>query len=440
MERSWHRLYEIIMESNKRSQNNHIRIIAALVILLMIFADFASVPAYAQDEPEPDVISCIVVNDTRDMVLFEKDADKQVYPASTTKVLMALVVASSIESGSYSLDDTFAAYDGLYYDIPWDGSTENIQAGEVMTVRDYLHCALLSSANEACNALAAFDSGSTDEFVSKMNAKAKELGCENSHFADTHGIYRDDHYTTARDMYKIFRAVMDDPIAGSICSTLEYTVPETNKSDERELTNTNLLLHSDMPMYYEYAIGGKTGFTEEAGTCLVSAAEKDGDRLICIIMGADFTESEDGIYYPASFGEARGLYEWCYSEYGDQPVISSEDVINSLTVKNGKDAETVDIVPADDVFRYMKRSDAENYITYEVELDKNELRAPVKAGEKVGEITAVYNGEIIGTSKLTAASDIELSLSKLISGSILVRMVIVLVLLVLAVIVRKKIK
>lgn len=428
------------MISHNRSYNNFIRVITSLIIVLMLIVPASSITAYADDEPDPAVISAIVVNDTRDMVLFEKEPDKQIYPASTTKVLMALVVAESIENGDYSLDDTFAAYDELYSDIPWDGSTENIQAGEVMTVRDYLHCALLSSANEACNALAVNDSGSTDKFVSKMNEKAEELGCENSHFANPHGIYRDDHYTTARDMYKIFSAVMNDPIAGSICSTLEYIVPETNKSDERELTNTNLLLHSDMPFYYEYALAGKTGFTEEAGTCLVSAAEKDDDRLICIIMGADFIEGEDGRNYPGSFSEARNLYEWCYSEYDDQTIISTGQVIDSLTVNNGKDAESVDIIPEDDLFNYMKRSDAENYVTYEVELKKDELYAPVKAGDKVGEITAVYNGEILGRSKLIAASDVELSIGKLIRGSILVRIIIIIVLLILMVIVRKSMK
>ena len=411
-----------------------------LIITMMVLTPGASAMAFAQDDPEPDVISAIVVNDTRDVVLFEKDPDKQVYPASTTKVLMALVIGDSLAKGNYTMDDTFAAYDDLYFDIPWDGSTENIEPGEVMTVRDYLHCALLSSANEACNALAVFDSGSTDKFIAKMNDKAKELGCENSHFSDCHGIYHDDHYTTARDMYLIFKAVMEDPVISSIASTLEYKVPATNKSEERVLENTNMLLHSDSSLYYEYALAGKTGFTEEAGTCLVSAAEKDGDRLICIVMGADFIEGDDGRNYPGSFYESRNLYEWCYSEYDDQPIITTDSIIETLTVNNGKDAETVDIVPTEDIFRYMKRSDAENYVTYEITLKDNELYAPVKAGDKVGEITAVYNGEVIGASKLVTASDVELSIKKLIKGSIIARIIIILVLLILTVIVGKRLK
>ena len=423
-----------------RSNNNFIRIIAVLIVTIIVFAPMSFVTAFAQDEPEPDVISAIVVNDTRDMVLFEKEADKQIYPASTTKVLTALVVAESIENGDYSLDDTFAAYDDLYYDIPWDGSTANIEPGEVMTVRDFLHCALLSSANEACNSLAVFDSGSVGEFAEKMNEKASELGCESSHFANPHGIYREDHYTTARDMYRIFKAVMDDPIAGSICSTLEYKVPATNKSGERKLKNTNMLLNKDGSFYYEYALGGKTGFTEEAGTCLVSAAEKDGDRLICVVMGADFIAGDDGYNYPASFYESRNLYQWCYSEYDDQPIITTDSVIESLTVNNGKDAETVDIVPDEDTFKYMKRSEAEDHVTYEITLKKDELYAPVKAGDKVGEITAVYNGEVIGEADLITTSDVELSIKKLISGSIIARIIIILILLVLTVIVGKRLK
>ena len=105
-------------------------------------------------------------------------------------------------------------------------------------------------------------------------------------------------------MYLIFRAALEDPIVGSVVTTREYVVPETNMSEERELYNTNMLIQPDKPLYYEYALGGKTGYTDEGGSCLVSAAEKDGESLICIIMGADIEVYEERVV-PGSFIEAR---------------------------------------------------------------------------------------------------------------------------------------
>jgi D-alanyl-D-alanine carboxypeptidase (penicillin-binding protein 5/6) len=414
------------MTTFKRIKIQYIRVLTVLLVFLTVLSNFSSITVFAEEDYgyEADVISAIVVNETRDKVLYEKEADKQIYPASTTKVLMALVVASSIEEGAYSLDDTFAAYDELYFDIPWDGSTANIQPGEVMTVREFLYCALMVSANEACNALAVNDSGSVDAFVEKMNEKAAELGCENSHFSDTHGIYHDDHYTTARDMYRIFSAVMNDPILSEIITTPEYVVPENNKSEERELYNTNMLIDSEGPLYYEYALGGKTGYTEEAGCCLVSAAEKDGERLICIVMGADFADLEDGRRVPGSFVEAKELYEWCYSEYGDQPLIDPTQPVASLPVRYGKDVHSVDVIPKEGTYVYMRKSEAEKWVTYEVKFKKDTLNAPVRAGEKVGTIDAVYNGELIGSSKLIAAEDVKFSLGQMFKESTLMKLLV----------------
>lgn len=293
-----------------------------------------------------------------------------------------------------------------------------------MTVREFLYCALMVSANEACNALAVNDSGSVDAFVEKMNEKAAELGCENSHFSDTHGIYHDDHYTTAKDMYRIFSAVMNDPILSEIITTPEYVVPENNKSEERELYNTNMLIDSEGPLYYEYALGGKTGYTEEAGCCLVSAAEKDGERLICIVMGADFADLEDGRRVPGSFVEAKELYEWCYSEYGDQPLIDPTQPVASLPVRYGKDVHSVDVIPKEGTYVYMRKSEAEKWVTYEVKFKKDTLNAPVRAGEKVGTIDAVYNGELIGSSKLIAAEGVKFSIRQMFKESTLMKLLV----------------
>jgi D-alanyl-D-alanine carboxypeptidase (penicillin-binding protein 5/6) len=354
--------------------------------------------------------SAILMEAKTGKVLYEHQADLRLPPASVTKIMTILLVVEALDKGNIKPEDVVQASERA---SKIGGSQIYLKAGEEMTVRDFLYCALMVSANEACNALAVNDSGSVEAFVNKMNEKAAELGCEDTHFSDTHGIYHDDHYTTARDMYRIFSAVIADPILSEIITTPEYVVPKNNKSEERELYNTNMLIDPEGPLYYEYALGGKTGYTEEAGCCLVSAAEKDGDKLVCIVMGADFAELDDGRVVPGSFVEAKELYEWCYSEYGDQPLIDPTQPVASLPVKYGKDVHSVDVVPKDGTYVYMRRSEAEKWVTYEVKFKKDTLRAPVRAGQKVGTIEAVYNGELIGSSKLVAAEDVSFSLKQM---------------------------
>ena len=350
-----------------------------------------------------------MVNDTRGILLYSKDADKRIHPASTTKILTALIIANAVQDGRYSLDDTFPAYADLYYDVPWDGSNANIQPGEVMTVRDYLYCTLLSSANEACNALAVFHSGSIESFVKEMNDLALSLGCTDTYFVNPHGITNENHLTTALDMYRIFSAAIKNPVFRSICSSLRYTVPSTNMNEARKLVNSNRLINSGTRYYYEYAVMGKTGYTKAAGNCLVSAAEKDGETLICVIMGARDSKDEQNASIVESFTESRALYEWCYREYGDQKLLKKGQIVGTLPVKYGKDADSVSASVEQDVTVYMKASDAENNVEYTVIYDSDELIAPVKAGDEVGVMTVKFGGEVIGISNLLSSDSVSLS-------------------------------
>ena len=170
-----------------------------------------------------------------------------------------------------------------------DGSTAGIQAGETLTVEQLLQCMLIVSANEACNILAEQVSGSVDAFVDAMNAKAADLGCEDTHFVNATGLHDSQHYTTAWDLYRITAEAMTHEDFMRICDTARATIPATNLSEERNLYTTNYLIDTWRSLGYIYsnAHGIKTGSTDEAGHCLVSSASEGSLSLISVALGGD---------------------------------------------------------------------------------------------------------------------------------------------------------
>lgn len=372
--------------------------IILLIVLLFFFQPYAY--AAGSDGPEVNAASAILVNKDTGNVIFDKNAYEKVYPASTTKVLTVLIIIDSVISGKYSLDDTFPADNSIYFDIGADGSTAHIQPGEIMSVRDYLYCALLCSANEACNALAIFNSGSVEAFVSEMNAYAESIGCQNSSFINTHGMPDENHYTTAYDMYLIFNSAMSRSLFCEICSSVSYTVPATNMSGERYLQNSNMMLNEESDDYYRYAVMGKTGTTTAAGSCLVSTATKNGQTLIAVVMGA-----EKGYYdnqrYSMSFSESKKLFEWGFATYSDQVILSSDDVFD-IQASYSDSGDTIEASPSSDITAYVNIDTFEEDLQYDIFLHGNasSVTAPLKAGDSIGTITVSINGETVGATDL----------------------------------------
>ena len=196
---------------------------------------------------------CLLDADTG-AVLYDKNMDEQRYPASITKILTALLI---IENKQMTDTVTFGEH-AVSESIPGNARI-NVQLGETITVEDALHAILLASANEVCTQLAIDIAGSEEGFAAMMNERAAELGCTGTHFANPHGLPKDDHYTTAHDLYRITKEALSHELFATICNTVKHTVPATNMSEERTLSNTNGLINPDSPMYrgyyYEYAKG-----------------------------------------------------------------------------------------------------------------------------------------------------------------------------------------
>ena len=358
-----------------------------------------------------------------DTLVYGMNLDEKVYPASLTKIMTCML---ALEHGN--LDDIVTVSHEALQDLNAAGSSAGLLEGEQLSLRELLYCVMISSANEACNVVAEYVCGSISAFVERMNTRAQELGCTGTHFANPHGLPKDDHYTTAHDLYRITKEALSHELFATICNTVKHTVPATNLSEERTLSNTNGLINPDSPMYrgyyYEYAKGVKTGHTDAAGYCLISTAEKDGVRLLCIVLGGKGTARANGTTDFGSFSDTLTAYRWVFSHYGWRAIVSASDLICEVPVRYGRDGDSVTVRPAQTVSAVLPAADSdgapqfEQQVTIYSERDGKPLEAPIKAGDEVGELTVTYNGTVYGTVKLVAVVDVAVSKGAYIAGHV----------------------
>ena len=338
--------------------------------------------------------SVILIDSNTGTTLYEKNSNQKMYPASTTKILTAIL---SIENGNLD-DKTTVQYDAIS-GIPSGYSSAYLTEGEIISVRELLEVFLIHSANEAGNVLAEYISGSIDEFVNLMNQKAAELGCTNTHFVNTNGIHNENHYTTAYDLALIARYCMKNDTFRQIVSMKSCTIPATNKSDQREYKNTNNLIDTSSEYYIEDCIGVKTGFTSQAQNCLVSAFNKNGFEVIAVVLGAPKLESGES----ARNIDSTTLYNYAYSNYTIKNIANKNDIIYNIDVKNGnRDTKNLDLILEDNIPALVSTNN-EN-ITYTIKLNDS-IVAPISANSVIGTITYTSQG-VEYTENLLASHDV----------------------------------
>lgn len=354
--------------------------------------------------PTPHMI--VVDGSDPGTVFYERAADEKAYPASTTKIMTCIL---ALESGN--LDDTVTIGDEI---DPFTSrsSLMGLVKGETVTMRDLVYGLMLVSGNDAAAAIAVHMAGSIDGFASLMNAKAATLGMSNSHFTNPHGTHNDDHYTTARDLAKLTAYALENDQFRQIVATKEYTVAANSvRSNTLTLQNTNKLLVTQSTdtesCLYEYAIGVKTGDTTKAGKCLVAAAEKDGARVIIVLLG----DADDAQYlrfhYAISIFEDIFATKYISINAGDLGLQTTF----SIPVKNasaedlpdGSAAVSVDLSATvlrgltDTVVSWWQRA-AE--ITATVELTSDPLYAPIAENTAIGAVRYTLDGETLLTVPL----------------------------------------
>lgn len=249
--------------------------------------------------PAVSAEAAILFDATHNTVLFEKNADEKLYPASITKLMTALLVLEKAD-----LNDTVVFSKTAVTNLESGAVTLNLQEGDRVSVRDCLYGLLLKSANEVANGLAEHVGGSIQGFADLMNQKAAELGCTGTHFTNPSGLNDPDHYTTARDMAKIAGAAFKNETLQKISSSLSYEFPATKAAAARTITPGHKMLYPSDSRYYEGMVGGKTGYTSLAGNTLVTCTEKDGVRLIAVVLKARSTH----------YGDTKAMLDYGYKK------------------------------------------------------------------------------------------------------------------------------
>ena len=360
--------------------------------------------------------AALLVDAETGLVLYDLNGDSRQYPASCTKIMTCLLALESIESGKLTMDDMITAGEHSQDGLTWDSSTQNIIVGETMSVKDLIYCMMLSSANEAANILAEAVSGSIEEFISAMNEKALALGCQDTNFVNPHGMHSDEHYTTAKDLYLITKAAWEYPDFRTIVGSYEYITQATNINESRYLYNSNMLLRNpesfeplEQDYYYEYAVGVKTGSTDAAGKCLVSAAQKDGRTLIAVVLGAENVKAEDGtITDRMAFNESRRLLSHGFDDFGYVKAVSIDRTVCMLPVVNRGAVKFVEVRPAQDVYIGLATGLTWEDFTYEFNM-RDFLTAPVCKGINAGTMTVSYGGLEYARVDLTVSESMELT-------------------------------
>lgn len=335
--------------------------------------------------------SVLLMEASTGKVLYEKDADTRRPPASVTKVMTILLIYDALSAGKIHKEDVVTTSE---YAASMGGSQVFLEAGEEQTVDTLLKCIVVSSANDACVAMAEYISGTEEAFVQQMNERARGLRMENTVFKNCNGLDTDGHVTTARDI-----ALMSRELITKYPDVYEYTkiwmdtiVHKTKKGEEEfGLSNTNKLIRQ-----YSYATGLKTGSTGEAKFCLSATAQKDGIDLIAVIMAAPDVKTR--------FADAQTLLNYGFSICRKYEDPDWESVQKTVKVERGEE-DQVKVVQKSG-FSYLDVSGADVSGVEKEVVPKASLKAPVKKGQKAGTVQYLLNGEKIGEVELAAADDV----------------------------------
>lgn len=330
-------------------------------------------------------------------MLYSYHSDEKVFPTSMVKMMTTLV---ALENGD--LDDKVTVTRSVLNQLPIGIVSSGLKAGEVISLRDLLYCTMVESANDAAVVVANHIAESTELFVQMMNEKAAELGCSGTNYSNVHGLHDDNTYTTARDVARLTEAALKNETFRTMFETVTYMVPATNKCPERKITTTNHMMNENNRMYYDPLVtGGKTGATDQGGRCLAMTAEKNGMRILCIVMGATPVKAADGsIVVHGHFEESKVLMDYAFKNFEFRQVFFAGQSLEQYPVNQGANdvvAQTVESIST----------------ILPIEMDETQLRwvykpihsvmnAPVTQGQNLGIVEAWYSDKCLAQTEMVA--------------------------------------
>lgn len=338
---------------------------------------------------------------TTGTLVYAKNIDQVREPASMTKLMTCLLALKYGDPYAY-VTVTESALSGL----DPAGSSAELRTGEVYSLEQLLYCLMVQSANDAAAVIAEYISGSQADFVALMNQEAQDLGCENTHFENPHGLHAEGHVSSARDMAKILSACLDYELFASLYSTSSYPLPATEDREARTLTSTNYLISGAITdEYLDWrVVGGKTGFTTPAGRCVACVADDgSGYRYLAVVMGAGGTDSNGNTVY-GNFRSASALFDYGFDQFAEQEALAAETALEPFSVEYG--GEPLAAQTTESLYCLLPWGFDPASISVEA-VPTEGLTAPVYEGDILGEAKVYYGSVLLGWVSIAATADVE---------------------------------
>lgn len=351
-----------------------------MLFILLLFPIFVKA-----EDLTPNAESGILIEYSTGKILYSKKIDEKLAPASMTKIMTLLLIMEAVEEGKINLDDNISISTNA---SSMGGSQVFLDPNTEMKAEELIKSIAIASANDSAVAMAEAISGTTANFVSRMNSRAKELGCKNTNFKNVHGLDEEGHYSTAYDMSLIARELLKHEQILKYTSTYEAYLNKPNGTSTW-MVNTNKLIK-----YYTGLDGLKTGFTKTAGYCLTSTAKRNDMRLISVVMKEPSSQVRNS--------ETISLLNHGFSNYKIKTILKKDQKLGTIEVQNGK-KELADITILEDATNLELINDNKEY-SFNIVTDK--VKAPLKKGDKVGTLELTEQGTVIKRLNITVKENI----------------------------------
>ena len=370
-------------------------------MILTLFIPFSTVFADYTPPFEVSAEAVYFVNLDTGAVVYQKNADKKMYPASLTKLITIILAMENTPD----LDDTMVKCTTKILDefYGMNASNAGMLPGEERSMRDMLYCMLLPSANEAASMVADYlGDGSRADFIAMMNEKAEELGAVSTHFVNPHGLHDPEQYATAQDMYLIAKYAMQMPGFMDIASKTKYELVPSNKRGTEYINTTNKMMVQGSSTYYQYVKGIKTGTTDEAGRCCISTATKDGYTYLLVVMNAPQVDAAGEKYVDnMAFVDSKKLYEWAFGSFEVKELINAENPVTEIPLKLNWDKDFLYLRAESSFTALVPNTTGDGDVIQRLNIPKF-INAPVKRGDVIGTVELMVMGEKIGSVRLLA--------------------------------------
>lgn len=387
------------------------KLTSIMCIILTYISAFSQV-SYASEIPLPlteptetsssdisiEAEAAVLIDAETGCVIYDKNKDIKKFPASITKIMTAMLALENAK-----LDERVLFSHQAVFSLPYNSSHIAMDEDESLSMEQSLYAIMLESANEVSNAVAEHLGGTNEGFAEMMNKKAKDLGAKNTHFTNPHGLHDENHYTTAYDMALIMQAAIKNPEFIKIISTQSMKLPPTEKQPlERPLNNNHKMIFSGNANYHENVVGGKTGFTTEAGNTLVTYAKKDEKGLIAVILHDSSAK--------ASYTDTKTLLDYGFNTYCNVNIFDSKSYMEKINVvyeKEGliREAGIAELYAKEDITMNLPSTLSKDDIILKSNISY-QISPPVALNQKVGTLDIMYNGNVLKTVDLYSKSEV----------------------------------